>query len=118
MMLKNVKSIYFSKIIFSYINDKKILEIVKYNKQLQNNIDINLNNYKLFSGKYIVFEENGICKEYHLYYNTLMFEGEYKDGKKNGKGKVYKYDKIYFEGEYLNGKKHGEGKEFNGKIIF
>ena len=89
MMLKNVKSMYFSKIIFSYINDKRILEIVKINKELQNNIDINLNNYKLFSGKYIIFEENGKGKEYNLYHNELVFEGEYKDGKKNGKGKEY-----------------------------
>ena len=112
MMLKNVKSMYFSKIIFSYINDKRILEIVKNNKELQNNIDINLNNYKLFSGKYIIFEENGKGKEYNLYHNELIFEGEYKDGKKNGKGKEYYRGSLYFEGEYLNGKKHGEGKEY------
>ena len=112
MMLKNVKSMYFSKIIFSYINDKRILEIVKNNKELQNNLDINLNNYKLFSGKYIIFEENGKGKEYNLYHNELVFEGEYKDGKKNGKGKEYYRGSLYFEGEYLNGKKHGEGKEY------
>ena len=112
-MLKNVKSVYFSKIIFSYINDKKILEIVKYNKQMQKNIDINLNNYKLFAGKYIIFEENGNGKEYSLLDNKLIFEGGYKNGKKNGKGKIYRNDKLCFEGEFLNGKKHGKGKEYN-----
>ena len=33
-MLKNVKSKYISKIIFSYVNEKQKLEIVKYNKRL------------------------------------------------------------------------------------
>ena len=34
-----------------------------------------------------------------------MFEGEYLNGKRNGKGKEYKYGEIIFEGEYLNGKR-------------
>ena len=42
------------------------------------------------------------------------------NGKRNGKGKEYKYDKLEFEGEYLNGKRNGKGKEYyyNGKLIF
>ena len=112
-MFKNVKSVFFTKIVFSIINDKRKLEIVKYNKQLQNVIDIELNNYKLFSGKYLIFEENGKGKEYSLINNDLIFEGEYINGKKNGKGKEYKYGKLIFEGEYLNGKKHGNGKEYD-----
>ena len=49
-----------------------------------------------------------------------IFEGEYKNGKRNGKGKEYIKNKLIFEGEYLNGKKNGNGKEYNeeGKIIF
>ena len=42
------------------------------------------------------------------YYNNgeLMFEGEYLNGKRNGKGKEYDYNgKLEFEGEYLNGKR-------------
>ena len=38
--------------------------------------------------------------------NRLIFEGEYLNGKRNGKGKEYDNNKIIFEGEYLNGKKH------------
>ena len=35
-----------------------------------------------------------------------MFEGEYLNGKRNGKGKEYDYNgKLEFEGEYLNGNK-------------
>ena len=34
----------------------------------------------------------------------LIFEGEYLNGKRNGKGKEYnKEGKLIFEGEYLNG---------------
>ena len=40
-----------------------------------------------------------------------MFEGEYLNGKRHGKGKEYN-DKgnIEFEGEYSNGKRQGKGK--------
>ena len=36
----------------------------------------------------------------------LIFEGEYLNGKRNGKGKEY-YDngKLEFEGEFINGKR-------------
>ena len=114
-MLKNVSSIYFIKFVFSYINEKRKLEIVKTNKDFQKIIDINIINYKLFAGKHLIYEENGKGKEYSLFNNRLIFEGEYLNGKKNGKGKEYSlYDnKLIFEGEYLNGKRHGEGKEYD-----
>ena len=42
-----------------------------------------------------------------------MFEGEYLNGKRNGKGKEHYYDgKLLFEGEYLNGKRQS-GKGYN-----
>ena len=44
-----------------------------------------------------------------------MFDGEYLNGEKNGKGKEYdKYNgKIEFEGNFLNGMKNGMEKEKN-----
>jgi len=53
-MLKHVKSLYFVKIIFSFVNEKQKLELIKYNKSLQGNINITLIKYKFFSGKYII----------------------------------------------------------------
>ena len=53
--------------------------------------------------------------------NKLIFEGEYKNGKRwNGKGKEYNdYGKLEYEGDYLNGKRHGKGKEYcNRKLKF
>ena len=42
-----------------------------------------------------------------------MFECEYLNGKKNGKGKEYSSNnKLMYEGEYLNGKRNGKGKEY------
>ena len=40
----------------------------------------------------------------------MIFEGEYKNGKRNGKGKEYSSDgDLIFEGE--NGKRNGKGME-------
>ena len=40
------------------------------------------------------------------------------NGYRKGKGKEYSNGSLIFEGEYLNGKKwNGKGKEFEGKIL-
>ena len=123
-MLENIKSSYFNKIIFSFIEDSRKLKIIKYNKRLQNEIDISLINYKLFSGRYIVFEtkEKIKGKEYFGYDDLLIFDGEYLNGKRNGIGKEYDSfnKKLIYEGEYLNGLRNGKGKEYydNGKLRF
>ena len=109
-MLENVKSFYFPKIVFSYFNDKRKLELVKYNKKMQAYLGIDINHYKLFSGKYIIYKDNNKGKEYD-FNNRLIFEGEYLNKKKHGKGKLYNNSgDIIFEGEYLNGKRNGIGK--------
>ena len=38
----------------------------------------------------------------------LEFDGEYLNGKRNGKGKEYCDDDLIFDGEYLNGKRRIE----------
>ena len=120
-MLQNIKSSYFNAKIFSYIDERQKLKIIKCNKSLQKNINISIINYKFFTGKYIIYESNGFGKEYDGYNNRLMFEGEYLNGERNGKGKeYYGNDVIIFEGKYLNGKRNGYGKEYynNGKLKF
>ena len=97
--------------------------MVRFNKTLQKKLNINLINYRIFSGKYIVYEKGGIVKEYNSYNDGLMFEGEYKNGKRNGKGKEYNSysnDNLLFEGEYIDGKRNGKGREYynDGKIKF
>ena len=111
-MLKNIKSYFISNKIFEYLDEGEKLKIIKYNKTLQKNLDITINNYKHFKGKYIIYESKGFGKEYNVSDEKLIFEGEIKHGQRNGKGKEYNYDgKLIFEGEYLNGKRNGKGKE-------
>ena len=114
-MIGKIKSIYFSRMIFSYLREKLKLDLIKYNKNLQKEVGVNLLNYKIFSGRYIIFGEDGKGKEYNAYNDNLIFEGEYLNGKRHGKGKEYNdYGKLIFEGEYLNGKKwNGKGKEYD-----
>ena len=124
-MLENIKSKYILKIIFYFIEEKKKLKVIKYNKYLQNKFDIKIIDYRLLSQKYIIYEDNFRGKEYNIY-GHLIYEGEYLNGERNGKGKEYRYntiDKITFikfEGEYLNGKRNGKGKDLSieGKILF
>ena len=87
-MLENVKSIYFAKIVFSFVDEKQKLKLIKCNKSLQKKIDISIINYIHFKGRYIIYESNGKGKEYDIY-DILKFEGEYLNGEKNGKGKEY-----------------------------
>ena len=70
-------------------------------------------NYKIFSGKYIIFDSNGNGKEYDGYEDNLIFIGEYKNGERNGKGREYYDGTTLFEGEYLNGVKNGIGREYD-----
>ncbi len=53
-----------------------------------------------------------IIKIYDSYKDNLIFDGEFSNGHKNGKGKEY-YDneKLKFEGEYHFGIRNGKGKE-------
>ena len=81
--------------------------MAKYNKNLQKKIDISIINYKFFSGKYIIYETKNKGKEYE-YNDKLLYEGEFLNGERYGKGKEYENNHIIFEGEYLNGKKWKE----------
>ena len=62
------------------------------------------------------YEERGYDdKDWYTY---LIYDGNYQNDKKNGKGKKYHYGKLVFEGEYLNGDKW-KGKEYyKGELIF
>ena len=122
-MLDNIKSTYFTKMVFYFLDEKRKLKIIKYNKSSQNFLNISLINYKILSGKYIILETNKKGKEYIYNYfgDILVYEGEYLNGEKNGKGKeYYSNNNLKFEGEYLKGKRNGKGKEYNfyGTLIF
>ena len=68
---------------------------------------------------YTIINGKGYIKEYN-YDGILIFEGEYLNGKRHGKGKEFnEYNELLFEGEYLNGKKwNGKGYDRNGIILY
>ena len=103
-MLEKIKTTYFFKRLFLHIDEKIKLNLLKYNKSLQKIQDISLKDYRIFSGKYIIYEGEGIGKIYDGKTDKLLFEGNFLNGKKNGKGKEFNVEeKLIFEGEYLNG---------------
>ena len=102
-MLENIKATYFIKLLFKYIDERHKLKVVKFNKSLQNIINISISNYKFFLQKYTINEQNGIRKEYYGRNDFLLYEGEYLNGKRNGKGKEYDWKgDLIFDGIYLN----------------
>ena len=104
-MLDRIKCSFFQKTLLNHLDEKRKLEIVKYNKSLQKQIGVKLINYKLFKGIYIIYETKEKAREYD-FNNDLIYEGEYLNGKRHGKGKEYYYNgSLLYEGEYLNGKK-------------
>ena len=71
-MPNNIYSSYFSKIFFSFIDEKIKLDIIKYNKAIQASLNISLINYKVLSGKYIIKQS----KKYNFFIfikNQLYF---------------------------------------------
>ena len=95
---------------------------------------------KVTNNTFVINNGNGYIKLYDYFWKSF-FEGEYKNGEKNGKGKEYNEngiilyegkfdngikvgcgkgkeydsftDKLKYEGHYFDGKKEGEGKEYN-----
>ena len=109
--LRDIKSSYMIKRIFSFLCEKQKLIMIINNKDLQKILSVDLNDYRRTSVKYKIGGKNGKGRVY-LLKTKMLFEGEYINGRKHGKGKEYDNDSLIFEGEYINGKKHGKGKEY------
>ena len=69
--IEDIKSLFILKKIFSLICNNKKLSLINYNKQLQNKLLINLENYKIASYKYKVVEKDGIGKEFNEEYKYI-----------------------------------------------
>ena len=72
----------------------------------------------IFEGEYLNGLRNGKGKEYGYFHGKLKFEGEYLNGLKNGNGKEYWNGILIFEGEYLNGLRKGKEYDYDGKLEF
>ena len=104
--------------ILKMVNYKKLNNINGFGKEFTNDDD-----KLIFEGEYLNGKRNGKGKEYN-YDGKLKFEGEYLNGKRNRKGKKYHYDRgnnsyILFEGAYLNDKRwDGKGYDFSNNIAY
>ena len=70
--LKDIKSSYIIKKIFSFLYEEQKLKMIIYNKELQKNYLIDIEDYKEISGKYKLGEKNGKGKEYIINTNILI----------------------------------------------
>ena len=114
----NIKSSHIIKKIFSFLYENIKYDILKHNKNYQNFFSLNIDSYKKLSGRYKKDGIKGFGQEFFLDNDNLIFEGEYLNGKRNGKGKgLNKKVNIIYE---LNNNINGKGKEYdsNGKIKF
>ena len=80
--IKNIKSAFIIKKIFSFLDAKIKWNIIIYNQEFQKIISVDLDDYKKKSGKYKIGEKNWRGKEYNSE-GKLIFEGEYLNGKRN-----------------------------------
>ena len=105
-IIENIKSRYILSKIYDNMTKKKKLEIVKYNKRIQNRINLRVKNYKEYSetftpieieiiptkdeyGKFININENDKLY-YHIYFNDNKEEikNKYKINKKDKVTKI------------------------------
>ena len=96
--LRNLKSDYFIQKIFEFMLERKSLETIRYNKNIQKRINININHYKAYSEEYSSIE-----------LDIIPVKGEYSkfiDIKEEDK----KYFHIYFND---NKKKEIENMSLN-----
>ena len=139
----NIRSVYIIKIVFSFLEENKELMILSRNKTIQKELEIDINNFKKASRIKRIISENGKGQEFLRNTKYLIFEGEYKNGMKHGKGIEYFFnfnlgeDSGYFnwerkeedkedyylrltkfQGEYFEGKKiSGSGYDKEGNLI-
>ena len=85
-----IKSSFIFKKIFNFIDDNKKLNIIRYNKHSQIKLGIDIDYFKKKCKRYIVGERNGKGKEYTKETNTLIFEGDYLNGKRYEKQRTFK----------------------------
>jgi len=88
LIYENLKSDYFLQKLFGYMKRNKSLEIMKYNKNLQKRLSININDYN----------------EYFLYYTPIEIEMTIADNKYGKFINISEEDKNYYHIYFDNSK--------------
>ena len=81
-----------------------------------NGIEILLNQY-FYRGQFFMGKKHGVGEYYNAELNESYY-GNWKNGKKWGKGIFIFNDGSRFEGEWINGKKNGFGKKLKGSTMY
>ena len=76
---EKIKTDYFLEKVFNNLEKKKSLNLVKYNKNIKNRINININNYKEYSEKYssIEIEIKPVNNKYGKFVNIRKDDEKY-----------------------------------------
>jgi len=85
--LENIKSKYILQLIFFNLHENLLLQVVKYNKNIQKKLGKDINDYKTYKG--VIIEIIPINKEYRKDRNTFI----------NYKKEEKKHFYIYFNGK-------------------
>ena len=100
LLLKNIKSIYITKLIFYNLPQKFLLKLIKYNKNLQKILNIGINDYKTYNDIEIeiipiniddLYKVINIPIEYRKYYH-IYWNDNYKN--EIGTNYITEYDNI------------------------
>ena len=105
-ILQNIKSNYFLERIYDNILKKKSLDIVKYNKRLQNRINLSIKDYKEYSEKFSSIEIEiipcnnkygqfiNIKKNEKIFYHIFFNDNKEEIENKYSINKVDKFKKL------------------------
>ena len=85
--------------------------LINHNKKIQKVFQIDTESFRKISQRYRIIQNDGKGQEFLINTNYLIFEGEFKKGKKHGKGYEYYYNKnLALDKEYLNWVKREKNK--------
>ncbi len=115
-----IRSNVIRKKVFSLLDLNHKLNLLTYNKKLQNNLLIDIKDYKTTSNKYQTIENTtGKIKQYIIDTNILLNKFEYRTEKNKQIRIEYDNDgNLKFEGEYKNNEIiSGKGYDIRGNVI-
>ena len=87
--LNIIRSKYILQHIFNYLERHKKLILSNYNKALQYKLKLSIEDYKYETNIIKICGFKWYGKEYNKFSKKLIFEGNYLNGEKNGKGIEY-----------------------------
>ena len=87
--------------------------------------EYNENGKRIYEGGFNVhsriwFERNGYGREFEINGETIIYSGEWNNGRREGRGTEFHDGNALYNGEWKSGLRNGSGKEMdkNGRIVF